>query len=136
MADSTDVTAGTNITAVWGNAIRKDVVLNLAVVGVDADAATITVDWSDKTKGKVRTITLGASRTLAFSNDTVGQFMTFRFIQGGAGGWSVTWPSGITWLTGDGSAPTFPTASGKIISITLQKTGSGAYDGFINGFNS
>lgn len=98
MVDSSNVTAGTNATALQFNNLRKDLVLAKAVAGTDADAATITVDWSDITKGKVRDITLGGNRILAFSNVTVGQFILLNIIQPPAGGpYTITYPAGIIW---------------------------------------
>lgn len=140
MASSSDVTAGTNATVDQFNNLRKDLVLGQKVVGTDTPTGsgpdTCTFDLSDKTKGNVRSVTLDAATTFAVSNDVTGQVFSIDIIQGGTGSYTVTWWSGITWLTGDGLAPTLPTAVGKIMSVSFIKTGTGAYRGFINGFNS
>jgi hypothetical protein len=47
----------------------------------------------------------------------------------------VTWPSGITWLTDSGAAPTISTAINKTDSIMFQRTGSGTYLGWHTGKN-
>lgn len=132
-ADSSDVTAGTNGTATQYNNLRKDVVLGLAVQGTETDGATITFDLSDKTKGKVRSVTLGGNRTLAVSNGTVGQTFIIRLIQDGTGSRTVTWFSTIKWP--DGTAPTLTTTANKIDVFGFLITSAGNYDGYILGQN-
>jgi len=136
MATSADVTAGTNAVASVFNALRGDVVLGLKVFGTETDAATVTLDFSSKTKGNVRTLTLGGNRTLATTGDVDGQMLTIYLIQDATGTRTVTWWSGITWLTGDGSIPTLPTAANKVISLSIHRVSVGVYYGYINGFNS
>ena len=131
MASSTDVVAGTNATAVEYNNLRKDVVLGLNVAGTDADAATVTIDLSDKTKGKIRTITLGGNRTLAISNGTVGQAFMLRLVQDGTGGRTVTWFTTIKWP--GGVAPTLTTDINKADVFGFIITSADNYDGFIVG---
>lgn len=131
MADSTDVTAGTNATAVEYNNLRKDLVLGKAVIGAETYAATTTIDWSDKTKGKIRTVTLTGSPTIAFSNVTIGQAILIRLIQGGSGSYTVTWPT-IKWP--GGSAPVLTTTVGKIDAFLIICTASSVYDGYHAGF--
>lgn len=110
--DSSEVTAGTDATASSYNNLRKDVVLGKTVQGTESDAATITIDWSDKTKGKVRSVTIGGNRTLAFSNVTVGQFLILRVTQGGTGSYTLTYPANVNWPYG--VTPTLSTAVGDI----------------------
>ena len=95
------------------------------------DGATITIDWSLGNKHKV---TLGGSRTLAFSNTTAGQAIRLQIKQDGTGSRTVTWPSGISWF--GGSAPTLTTTANKTDEVILECTSAGsAYDGYLVGTN-
>lgn len=127
--NSSDVTAGTNATATQYNNLRKDVILGVADLGSETDGATITIDWSDKTKGKIRSVTLGGNRTLAFSNVTIGQSIILRVKQDGTGGRTLDFPSGIIWR-GSVEPTLIPTAN-KTDVFAFLCTGSGTYDGYI-----
>jgi len=91
--DSSDVSAGVNATATQYNNLRKDLVLGKHIQNAETDGATVTIDWSSVLKGKVRTITLGGNRTLAFTNPTQWQAIILRIIQDGVGSKTVTWPA-------------------------------------------
>lgn len=132
MADSSDVTAGVNATAAQYNNLRKDLILGQNVVGTESYGATTTFDMSDKTKGKIRYVTLGGNPTLAVSNDVDGQSFVVVLIQG-AGGQTVTWWSGILWE--DGVTPTLSTGSGKRDTFGFIKVSTGVYLGYILGQN-
>jgi len=129
---SSDVTAGTNGTATQYNNLREDVVLALKTLGTETDGATVTFDLSDKTKGNIRSVTLGGNRTLAVSNATIGQVFIIKLIQG-TGGQTVTWFSGIKW--GGGSAPTLTTTATKTDSFGFICTDTNVYEGYILGMN-
>lgn len=129
--DSNDVVAGTNATATQYNNLRKDHVLGLNNNGVESDSATISIDWSDKTKGHEREVTLGGNRILAFSNVTVRQRMIIHLIQDGTGSRTITWPSGISWPFN--VTPTLTTTANRVDSFGLICTGSGSYRGYILG---
>jgi hypothetical protein len=131
--DSSEVVAGTNATATQYNNLRKDNVLGKSVLGTETDAATITIDWSDKTKGKVRTVTLGAAgRTVAFSNATVGQMIILRAKQDGTGGRTITtWPAGINWQFS--LTPTQTPTANKTDVYGFLCTATNTYDGYILG---
>ena len=133
MADSADVTAGTNATATHYNNLRKDVVLGLTVTGTETDGATVTFTLTDKTKGKIRSVTLGGNRTLAISGETVGQVFMIRLIQDGTGSRTVTWFSTIKWP--DNVVPTLTTTASKIDVFGFLVTSAGNYEGFILGQN-
>ena len=133
MSDSSDVVAGTNATATQINNIRKDLVLGQNVMGTETYAATTTIDWSDKTKGKIRTVTLTGNPTIAFSNAVAGQALLIRLTQDGTGSRTVTWPS-INW-TG-GSAPLLTTTASKTDAILIICTvAASTYDGYVAGKN-
>lgn len=127
--NSSDVTAGTNATSTQYNDLRKDHVLGVNNLGTETDAATVTVDWSDKTKGKIRTVTLGASRTLAFSNVTVGQAIYLRVIQNGTGGWTLTQPAGVKW--GGVTAPVVTPTANRMDTFVYVCTAAATYDGYV-----
>lgn len=132
MVDSTDVTAGTNATATQYNNLRKDVVLAKAIQGTETYVSpTTTIDWSDLTKGKIRTITITGDITLAFSNVTVGQVLFIRVIQGAGGSHLLTWPT-IKWP--GGAAPTLTTTAGAIDAFMIVCTATDTYDGYHAGF--
>jgi len=132
MADSTDVTAGTNATATQYNNLRKDVVLGQAVMGTETYGASIAIDWSDKTKGKIRTITLTGNPTITFTNAAVGQAILIRLIQDGTGSRTVTWPT-IKWP--GGAAPVLTTTASKIDAFLIVCTAATPlYDGYHAGF--
>lgn len=131
MADSSNVTAGTNATATQYNNLRSDVVLAKTVMGTETYGATVTIDWSDATKGKVRTVTLAGNPTIAFSNVTVGQVIFIRLVQDATGNRTVTWPT-IKWP--GGSAPTLTTTAAKIDAFMIVCTAASTYDGYHAGF--
>lgn len=95
----------------------------------DTDAATITFDLSTS----LHTVTLGDNRTLALSNETVGQTFVIRLVQDGTGSRTVTWFSTIKWA--GGSAPTLTTTASKTDVFGFICTSAGNYDGFIIGQN-
>lgn len=129
--DSTEVTAGTNATATQYNNLRKDMFMGKRLSGSETDGATITIDWSDTTKGVFRRITLGGNRTLAFSNPVLDQSIVLRIAQDGTGGRTVTWPGNITWP--GGSAPTLSPGANKvdIFLLTCTDAGTPAFDAAI-----
>lgn len=134
--ESAEVVAGTNAVAEDHNKLQRDVVLGKKKTGVDADAATITVDLSDKTKGNVRTITLEGNRTIAFSNPTVGQAFILRMIQDATGSRVPTWPATIKWPSA--TAPALTTTGNRIDVFGFVCTvagGSPEYDGYFLGFD-
>ena len=126
--DSSDVTAGTNATASQFNNLRKDLILAKSVASTETDAATITLDWSDKTKGKIRTVTLAGNRTLAFSNVTANQFLILRVIQGGSGSNTLTYPANTDFSYG--VDPTLSTAVGDIDWLVFYAKTTSTFDGF------
>lgn len=95
----------------------------------NTDAATITFDLSTS----LHTVTLGGNRTLALSNETVGQSFVIRLVQDGTGSRTVTWFTTIKWA--GGSAPTLTTTVGKADVFGFIVTAAGAYEGFVIGLN-
>lgn len=128
--NSSDVTAGTNATAPQYNNLRKDVRNAIKDPATASDGATVTFDLS---QSAIHDVTLGGNRTLALSNETVGQFFMLTLIQDGTGTRTVTWFSTIKWA--GGSAPTLTTTAAKRDCFAFRVTSAGNYDGFIVGMN-
>lgn len=135
MAESSDVVAGTNAVADDYNKLRADVVLAKAVQGTETDGATVTIDWSSKTKGKVRTITLGGNRNFVFANATVGQWLYLRIIQGSGGSKVPTWDASMTIKWPSGVVPVLSSTEGAIDGLVFLCTASDVYDGLFAGFD-
>jgi len=90
------------------------------------DAATITWDTS---LGRVATVTLGASRTIAApTNQKVGTYI-LRVIQGGTGSYTLTWNGNYKWTAQ--TAPVLSTAVGAVDIITLFSDGSKMYGSYL-----
>lgn len=134
MAVSTEVIAGENIMASQYNDLRGDVVLSRGVMGTESDVATVTLDASDKTKGRIRTVTITANRAIQISNATAGQTLVLRIIQGGSGGYTISsWLSGKT-LTWNGDvAPVLGTAVGDIDTIGFICVATDTFEGYYLG---
>jgi hypothetical protein len=95
----------------------------------DTDGATVTFDLSTS----LHTVTLGGNRTLALSNETVGQTFVIRLVQDGTGSRTVTWFTTIKWA--GGVAPTLTTTLNKTDVFGFICTSAGNYDGFVIGQN-
>lgn len=80
-----------------------------------ADASTITLNWY---AGNCFTVTVAASRTLAFSNVYPGETIRVFVTQGGSGSNTLTYPGSVSWPAK--TAPTLTTAVGTwdVISFT------------------
>lgn len=83
----------------------------------------------DMAKYNVVDLTLTANATPAFSGSVSGRAYSVTLIlrQGGAGSFTVSWPS-TTWLSsaGSGTAPTLPTAVGSFALVTMTTVDGGA----------
>lgn len=99
-------------------------------INTATDGTTITFDLS---LSNIHTVTLGGNRTLAVSNESVGQVFIIRLKQDATGSRTVTWWSGINWA--GGSAPTLTTTANKTDVFGFIVTASGTYDGFVVGQN-
>jgi len=93
-----------------------------------ADGATVTFDLQD---GNIHQVTLGGNRTLALSNEKVGQAFIIRLIQDATGSRDPTWFTTINWDGGE--EPTESTDANAIDVFGFIVTASGIYDGFILG---
>jgi hypothetical protein len=99
-------------------------------ITTDTDGATVTFDLSTS----LHRVTLAGNRTLALSNETVGQTFVLRIIQDNPGGSRIpVWFTTIKWA--GGSAPTLTTTAGKTDVFGFICTSAGNYDGFVIGLN-
>lgn len=99
-------------------------------ITADSDGATVTFNLATS---NIHSVTLGGNRTLALSNEHVGQCFILRLVQDGTGSRTVTWFSTIKWA--GGSAPTLTTTASKTDVLGFIVTSSGNYDGFVVGQN-
>jgi len=91
---------------------------------------TINLDLDDSDLHK---ITLDDDLTLTFSNSKEGQRILIRVLQSGGGGYTITWPGGITWVNGVVGQPT--TTDDKATVFGFITTAADTYDGFVVGKN-
>lgn len=96
-----------------------------------AAAGTATIDLS---LSNTHRVTMPAGNiTIALSNDTNAQKFLIAITQDGVGSRSVTWMSTIKWA--GGSAPVLTATANKRDMFGFERTGAGAYDGFVVGSN-
>jgi hypothetical protein len=87
-----------------------------------------TINW-DVNNGRVATVTIGASRTIAKpTNLKVGTYI-LRVIQGGSGSYSLTWNNAFKWTAQ--TAPVLSTAVGSVDVITLFSDGNLLYGSYL-----
>ncbi len=94
------------------------------------DGATITFDLS---KSSEFITTLGGNRTLALTNNTVGQRFITRLVQDGVGTRLVTWFAGANWP--GGVAPTLTVTANKADWFEFINVSGTTYDGRTLGLN-
>lgn len=93
-------------------------------------ASTITPDYNDGDQQRV--VTTGNITVNEPDNMVIDDWLSLEFVEDGSGGHSITWFSGITWLSADVSRNT---AAGKKTVYALKKTADGEYDGYLQGKN-
>lgn len=89
----------------------------------------------DGSLGNVFTRTLAASETFTQSNFSTGQCCLVEVKQGSGTSYTVTWFSGITWLTTGGTAPVQTTTSNGYTTYGLRCTGTNTFLGYLVGTN-
>jgi hypothetical protein len=99
-------------------------------VETNTDGATITFDLNES---NLHEVTLGGNRTLAISNETVGQRFIIKLIQDGTGSRTVTWFSTIKWP--GGFEPSLTETVNKADYFSFIVTGTDTYDGFVLGYS-
>lgn len=87
-----------------------------------------TVNW-DTSLGRVATVTLGGSRTLAKpTNLNVGTYI-LKVVQGGSGSYNLTWNAAFKWTAQ--TAPTLSTAVGAVDVFSFFSDGNVLYGSFL-----
>lgn len=100
-----------------------------------ASASTINLDLN---ADNIHVLTLTQATTLSVSNATKGQRFAVKVLQDSAGGWALTWFSGISWP--GGVVPTITTTASKgdwfgLVVTGIDGYGNPTFDGFILGQN-
>jgi hypothetical protein len=120
--ENTVIIGGNTITANLSNtAFVKHIVARgqgAAAVYTDtfASGSTGTIDWNN---GNTQMITLEDNvPALVLNNAIEGGNYQLILIQGGAGGWTITWPAGVLWSAAAFPTLSIPPASRDIISLT------------------
>lgn len=135
MAESSDVIPGANAAATDLNKLRADVILAKAIDATETDAATVTVNWADKTKGKIRDVTIDDDRNIVFSGAVVKQSLLLNIIQGSGGSKVPTWDGSMTIKWPSGVAPTLSTTEGAIDSFLFICEAADTYRAYFAGFD-
>lgn len=87
----------------------------------------------DGSAGNVFTRTLAAGETFTQSNFTTGQFFIVEVTQGSGTTFTVTWFSGVTWVTSGATAPVQTTTSSGITTYGFRCTGTNTFLGYLVG---
>jgi hypothetical protein len=134
MPFSSPVTAGTDVVIGDHNNLRKDLLLGGRVAESVASAATVTLDFSDVTKGNIKTVNLTQSINLRFSGILVYPTVFFvRFVQNSSGGWVVTiLETGIKYPGQE--APVIANGANEVTGLMFVCTAAGTYDCYYAGF--
>ncbi len=91
-------------------------------------ATTITPDYNDGDQQRV--VTTDNITVNEPDNMVIDDWISLEFIEDGSGGHTITWFSGITWLSADTSRNT---GADKKTVYALKKTADGEYDGYLQG---
>lgn len=89
----------------------------------------------DGTAGNVFTRTLAASETFTQSGFTTGQCFMCEVKQGSGTAYTVTWWSGITWVTVGATAPVQTVVTNGYTTYGFRCTGSNTFLGYLVGTN-
>lgn len=87
----------------------------------------------DGSLGNVFTRTLAGSETFTQSNFTTGQFFLVEVTQGSGTSFTVTWFSGVTWMTSGATAPVQTTTTNGITTYGFRCTGTNTFLGYLVG---
>jgi hypothetical protein len=128
--DDNGVAGGVTITGAQTITGAKTFHKTVQTIVTATDGATVTFDLA---LGNHQTVILGGNRTLALSNDSLGQCFIIKLIQDGTGTRTVTWFTTIHW--GNNTAPTLTTTANRYDVFGFACHFSGHYDGFIIGQN-
>jgi hypothetical protein len=111
-----------NVTSIVGSGTQTDWTLTVAGTSVGSapdfalltDAATVTWTLDPSVFEQTAKVTLGGSRTLAFSGAIAGMRGVLKVVQGGSGSYALTLPGGSKVIGTGAGAVTLSTAVGSI----------------------
>lgn len=131
---SSDVTAGTDVQIGHLNNLRKDLLLGARISESPTVSSIVTLDFSDVTKGNIKTINLDQNITLRFSGITKYPTIFFvRLVQDSTGGRVVTIDqSGVRYP--GGVAPVISTGSNRVTGLMFICNGVNDFDCYYAGF--
>ncbi len=89
----------------------------------------------DGSLGSIFTRTLAGNEVFTQSNISTGQCIMVEVTNSGGGGNTVTWFSGITWVTSGASAPVQAAGASAITTYGFRCTGSNTFLGYLVGTN-
>ena len=110
------------------NIKRRVFIQTYAPIYEEAFDATWTPNFVNSNKQKMRLT--GNVTVSAPENMEIGDLIQIEFLQDASGGRSVTWFSGITWLSADYSLNTDPNSISVFI---FEKTGNSTFKGYLAG---
>ena len=134
MPNSSDVTAGTDIVIGDHNSLRKDLLLGGRVSEAISGATTVTLDFSDVSKGNIKRIDLDQNIDLLFSGILVYPSVFFvQFVQDPSGGHTVTVTESGVGYPGGSQAPVADGAN-ETTGWMFVANSVGDYDCYYAGF--
>lgn len=102
----------------------------IAPTKITATIVTVSAQAFDGTLGNIFTRTLAGSETFTQSGFTTGQCFMVRVQQGSGTSYTVTWWSGVTWITSGAAAPVQTTTSNGYTTYGFICTASNNFDGY------
>ena len=125
---TTNVDAGNDVSASWGDEVRADIgaLFDDKTVYAETDGATITFNMNN---GAFQKVTMEGNRTLAVSNALLGRAFCLILKQDGTGSRVPVWFAGITWAYG--TAPVLTTTADKHDIFTFIEITEGVYMGVV-----
>lgn len=112
---------GVGIEIAYDDAANEFTFDRLETIATDTDGSTITFDLAADV-GEHHEVTLGGNRTLAVTNQQVGQKFRIKLVQDATGGRTVTWWDQITWA--DGYVPALTPVAADCDLFAFLVTGS------------
>ena len=131
--DSTTMTFPSTSATVAGLGIAQSFTAANTFAKVIQTVTSMAAQALDGTLGNVFTRTLAASETFTQSGFTAGQCFIVEVKQGSGTSYTVTWFSGITWVTSGGTAPTQTTTTNGFTTYGFRCTGSNVFLGYLVG---
>ena len=100
-------------------------------LGTIQTISTVSAQAFDGSLGNMFTRTLAASETFTQSNFSTGQNFIVKVKQGSGTTYTVTWWSGVTWITSGATAPVQTTTTNGYTTYGFTCTGTNTFDGYL-----